>query len=159
MFGIKKIANYFSLSWAPTIELKYDYYECRHGLGYTKIITENLGIRGEVTYFVPRDYDIEIWLVKLKNLTNERRDLDIFAYIELIMGNALNDLINQPNDKHFPDVYFDGDLKSIVATRRYWVTNRGVSVAQPNHAWPYYLIFSTSLEIKGFDGDKEKIYR
>lgn len=152
----KKLSRYFSLSWAPTIDLNYDFYECRHGLGYTKITTENLGIRGEITFFVPTDLDAEIWLVKLKNLTNERRSLDIFSYIELVMGNALNDLINQPNDKHFPDVYFDKDLKAIVATRRYWVTNRGVSVAQPNHAWPYYLIYSTSLEIKGFDGDKDK---
>lgn len=151
----KKIGKYFSLSWSPTIDLTYDFYECRHGLGYTKIMTENFGIRGEITYFVPIDLDAEIWLVKLKNLTKERLELDVFAYIELVMGNALNDLINQPNDKHFPDVYFDKKLNSIVATRRYWVTNKGVSVAQPNHAWPYYLLFSTSLDVKGFDGDKE----
>ncbi|CUT01142.1 GH36-type glycosyl hydrolase domain-containing protein [Candidatus Chrysopegis kryptomonas] len=151
----EKLGRYFSLSWAPTLDLNYDFYECRHGLGYTKITTENLGLRGEITYFIPRDYDVEIWLVKIKNLTQERRELDIFAYIELVMGNALNDLINQPNDKHFPDVYFDRSLNSIVATRRYWVTNKGVSVAQPNHAWPYYLIFSTSLDVKGYDGDKE----
>ena len=143
--------KYWSLSWAPTIDLKYDFYECRHGQGYTKITTEINGIRGEITYFVPTDTNAEVWRVKLTELSGQPRDLEIYSFLELLMGNALNDQINQPNDKHFTDIHFDQDLQALVATRRYWVLNKGVSVKQPNIDWKYQIYFSQSLPISGFD--------
>ncbi len=143
--------KYWSLSWAPTIDLNYDFYECRHGQGYTKITTEINGIRGEVTYFVPTDTNAEIWRVKLTELSGQTRDLEVYSFLELLMGNALNDQINQPNDKHFTDIHFDQDLQALVATRRYWVLNKGVSVKQPNIDWKYQIYFSQSLPIAGFD--------
>ncbi|GBO53035.1 glycosyltransferase 36 [Pseudanabaena sp. lw0831] len=143
--------KYWSLSWSPTINLNYDFYECRHGQGYTKITTEINGIRGEITYFVPTDTNAEIWRVKLTELSGQSRDLEIYSFLELLMGNALNDQINQPNDKHFTDIHFDKDLQALVATRRYWVLNKGVSVKQPNIDWKYQIYFSQSLPIAGFD--------
>jgi cellobiose phosphorylase len=150
---IKDVATgkYWSLSWAPTIDLQYDFYECRHGQGYTKITTEINGIRGEITYFVPNDINAEVWRVKLTELSGQARDLEVYSFLELLMGNALNDQINQPNDKHFTDIHFDQDLQALVATRRYWVLNKGVSVKQPNIDWKYQLYFSQSLPISGFD--------
>ncbi len=143
---------FWSLSWAPTIEQRYDKYECHHGLGYTKIITEINGIRGEITYFVPSDVNAEIWRVSLINLTNKKRKLEIYSFVELLMGNALNDLINQPNDKHFTEITFDKKNSTLVATRRYWVLNKKVSVAQPNLDWKYKILFTQTLPITGFDG-------
>jgi cellobiose phosphorylase len=143
--------KYWSLSWSPTINLNYDFYECRHGQGYTKITTEINGIRGEITYFVPTDTNAEIWHVKLTELSGQARDLEVYSFLELLMGNALNDQINQPNDKHFTDIHFDKDLQALVATRRYWVLNKGVSVKQPNIDWKYQIYFSQSLPISGFD--------
>ena len=144
--------KYWSLSWAPTTDRKYKKYECHHGQGYTKIITEINGIRGEITYFVPSDTNAEIWRVKLINTTNKKRKLEVYSFTELLMGNALNDLINQPNDKHFTDIIFDKKHKALVATRRYWVLNKKVSVAQPNIDWKYKIFFTQTLPITGFDG-------
>ena len=67
------------------------------------------------------------------------------------MGNALNDLINQANDKHFTDIHFNKDEQTLVATRRYWVLNKGVSVKQPNIEWQYRVLFTSTLDIKAFD--------
>ena len=144
--------KYWSLSWAPTIDKKYNFYECRHGQGYTKIITEKNKIRGEITYFVPTDLNGEIWRVKLTNLSNKKRKLEIYSFTELLMGNALNDIINQPNDKHFTEIYFDKKHEALVCTRRYWVLNKKVTVAQPNIDWRYNLLFTTTLPVTGFDG-------
>jgi len=148
--------EYWSLSWAPTIDKKYDLYECHHGQGYTTIITEINGIRGELTYFVPTDVNAEIWKFKLTDLSGKNRKLEIYAFTELMMGNALNDIINQPNDKHFTEIYFDKANKTLVATRRYWVLNRKVSVEQPNLDWKYNIYFSSTLPISGFDGSLDK---
>ena len=148
---VKDKNDYWSLSWAPTIDRDYKNYECHHGQGYTKIITEYNNIHGEITYFVPRDINCEIWRVKLINKSNKIRNLEIYSFTELLMGNALNDLINQPNDKHFTEIYFDKRHSALVATRRYWVLNRKVSVAQPNLDWKYKVIFTQTLPITGFD--------
>lgn len=152
MLRDNETANFWSLSWQPTPEAKYDYYECRHGLGYTTIITEVDGIRAELTYFVPRAENAEIWKVSLINKTSKKRSLSAFAFTELMMGNALNDIINQPNDKHFTDIHFNKKMKTLEATRRYWVLNKKVSVEQPNMDWKYWLLFTSTLPVSGFDG-------
>jgi cellobiose phosphorylase len=148
--------KYWSLSWAPTIDLKYDKYECRHGQGYTKITTEINGIRGEITYFVGKDVNAEFWSVRLTDLTGEKRQLEVYSFTELMMGNALNDIINQPNDKHFTDIKFDKEHQMLVSTRRYWVLNKKVTVVQPNIDWKYKLYFTNTLPVTGFDGSLDK---
>ena len=147
--------KYWSLSWGPTHDAPYTFYECRHGQGYSTITTEAGEIRGTITYFVPPDDAAEVWLVSLKNNSQRERTLDVFSYVELLMGNALNDLINQCNDKHFSDVSFNDEIGGLLCTRRYWMNNRGVSVNQPNQSWPYFLFFATSLPVNSFDGSKD----
>ncbi|MCX6137813.1 MAG: glycosyl transferase family 36 [Ignavibacteriales bacterium] len=155
---VKDVASglYWSLSWAPTINMQYDKYECRHGQGYTTITTEINGIRGEITYFVPTDVNAEIWRVRLTDVSGKDRRLEIYSFTELMMGNALNDIINQPNDKHFTDITFNAAYQSLVATRRYWVLNKKVSVAQPNIDWKYSLLFTHTLPVTGFDSSLDK---
>lgn len=151
-----KSGEYRSLSWAPTIDKHYDEYECRHGQGYTSIITKFLGISGKITYFVPRETNAEVWRVSLKNMTDEVKELEVYSFAELMMGNALNDIINQPNDKHFTDIHFEKSTDTLVATRRYWVLNKKVSVEQPNLDWKYELLFTSTLPVTGFDGSLDK---
>ena len=151
-----KTGEYRSLSWAPTIDKHYDEYECRHGQGYTSIKTRFLGLSGKVTYFVPRETNAEVWRVSLKNQTDEVKELEVYSFAELMMGNALNDIINQPNDKHFTDIHFEKASDTLVATRRYWVLNKKVSVEQPNLDWKYHLLFTSTLPVTGFDGSLDK---
>ncbi|MDD4819377.1 MAG: hypothetical protein PHD21_00850, partial [Flavobacteriales bacterium] len=149
--------EYWSLSWAPTIDVKYDKYEAHVGQGYTTIVTEYKGIHGELTYFVPRDFSGEIWKASLKDLTGRERQLEVYSFQELMMGNALNDIINEPNDKHFTDIHFNKEHQTLQATRRYWVLNKkSASVEQPNLPWGYNLFFTTNLPINGFDGSLDE---
>ncbi|MBE2281047.1 MAG: glycosyl transferase family 36 [Ignavibacteriaceae bacterium] len=148
--------EYRSLSWAPTIDKKYDNYECRHGLGYTKISTQFLGLNASITYFVPEGLTAEVWRVSIKNESDKPRNLEIYSFAELMMGNALNDIINQPNDKHFTDIKFDKEHNTLVCTRRYWVLNKKVTVEQPNLDWKYELLFTSTLPVTGFDGSLDK---
>lgn len=145
--------DYWSLSWAPTTDRRYDLYEAHIGQGYTTIITEYQGIRAELTYFVPRDNHCEIWKVKVKNRSEKQRNLQVYAFQELMMGNALNDIINQPNDKHFTDIRFNHEEQTLEATRRYWVLHKkAASVEQPNIDWRYKVYFTINLPVTGFDG-------
>ena len=144
--------DFWSLSWAPTLKKPYEHIEARHGLGYTRILSNYHQIQAELTYFVPRDLPGELWRVRITNQRSSRASLDLFGFAEILLGNALNDQINQPNDKHFTDVHFNWNTQVLEATRRYWVLNRGVSVNQPNLGWPFSLHFTCTRAIKAFDG-------
>jgi cellobiose phosphorylase len=146
--------EYWSLSWQPTAH-KPDEYECHVGMGYQTIRTLYRCIRSEITYFVPPDDDLEIWLVKLTNESFEPRRLRIYSYVELCLGHALVDLINQPNDQHFNLVRFERSDNAIYATKNYWVTHRGVSVEQPNQGWDRYVVFTSDLGVESWDCHKD----
>lgn len=145
---------YWSLSWQPTVHACTD-YECRIGMGYQTIRSLYRDIRSEITYFVPLEDDLEIWLVKLRNESLDTKRLQVFSYVELCLGHALVDLINQPNDQHFNIARFDRSDNAIYATKNYWVTHRGVSVAQPNQGWDRYVMFTTDLPVQTWDCSKD----
>ena len=55
--------------WTPSympMKKELDFYECRHGMGYTKITGERNGVRVEQTAFVPVDDNCEIHRIKLR---------------------------------------------------------------------------------------------
>lgn len=141
---------YWSLTWQPTAH-EPEEYECRVGLGYQTIRQLYREVRSEITYFVPPDDDLEIWLVHLRNDGLEPKRLSVVSYVELCLGHALQDLIMQPNDQHFNIARFSRDDNAIYATKNYWVTNRGVSVAQPNQAWDRYVFFTSDLQTESWD--------
>ncbi len=145
---------YWSPTWQPTFTPVED-YECRHGMYYTRISSKFDQIRTSILYFVPSD-DLEIWQVTLTNESNRQRQLDIFSFVELCLGHALVDLINQPNDQHFNEVFFDRESQILFATKRYWVRFTSATVKQANDAWDKYVWFGSSLPITGWDGSKDQ---
>jgi cellobiose phosphorylase len=148
----KDSGEYWSPTWQPTLT-NLDWYQCRHGVYYTIISSRYKGIETSILYFVPSD-DLEIWETTIKNCSNRKRAFDIFAFCELCLGHALIDLINQPNDKHFNEAFFDRQNQIIYATKRYWIKSSVDSVKQANEEWDKYVFFTSSLAIKGWDSNK-----
>ena len=48
------------------VKAELDSFECRHGLGYTKITGERKGIRAELLFFVPLGHNAEVHQVTLE---------------------------------------------------------------------------------------------
>jgi cellobiose phosphorylase len=86
-----KTGKYWSPTWQPVLQ-KLDTYECRHGLGYTKISSSYSDIEAEITYFVPVDENLEVWMLTLKNASSKERELNVFSYAEFCLWQAFNDL-------------------------------------------------------------------
>ncbi|WP_456408948.1 GH36-type glycosyl hydrolase domain-containing protein [Caldithrix abyssi] len=145
--------HYWSPTWQPT-ETALDFYECRHGVYYTTIQSEYRKLRHEITYFVPLDDDLEIWRIRLENKNDRTIKLNLFAFVELCLGHALVDLINQPNDQHFNEVFFNRQKQILFASKRYWVRYQGATVKQANEAWDRYVFMASSLPVIGWDGSK-----
>jgi len=58
----------WSATWQPVGKpLDQMSCECRHGTGYTKILSRYRDIETEALYFIPVDADTEVWLVTLRN--------------------------------------------------------------------------------------------
>jgi cellobiose phosphorylase len=86
-------ARIWSPTWQPT-RLPLDQYECRHGLGYTKIRSSLNGIESEICYFIPLGENLEIWKLTLSNHRSTTANLSIFSAIEFCMWDALDDATN-----------------------------------------------------------------
>lgn len=83
----------WSATWQP-VKSDYDFYECRHGLGYSIINQRRHGIHSSVTYFVPLNEKMEYWHLRLKNNSEKTRHLTIFSYAEFSFFDAAKDQQN-----------------------------------------------------------------
>lgn len=64
-FRDEETGEYWSPTWQPVMK-KPDFYECRHGLGYTVIKSVYSGIETQITYFIPEGRNYELWNVKCR---------------------------------------------------------------------------------------------
>ena len=92
---IKKADGYtvFSPFYVPTLD-KYDRYECRVGLGYSKFITEFFGVRTECTVFVPSDALVEIRDIKVTNISGQPLEVDVIPVVEYTHPDAVKQFTN-----------------------------------------------------------------
>lgn len=150
----KDTGEYWSPSWQPCFTPVKDYI-CRHGFNYTLIESEYNEIKSRLVYFVAPEDEVELWWVRLRNTSDTPRRFDIYSYVELCLGHALVDLINQPNDQHFNEVFFDTPNEVLIATKRYWTGFTQATVKQGNLPWPYKVFMGSSLRVVGFDGSKD----
>lgn len=75
--------DFWSVSWQPVGKpLDRASYECRHGLSYSKYRAEYEGILAEQTIFVTLEDDVELWDVRVKNVSDRPRTLSLFSYLE-----------------------------------------------------------------------------
>ena len=92
---IKQTNRYkvFSPFFVPTLDA-YDKYECRVGLGYTRIISEMYGIRTEVTIFVPTGAAVEVRDIKVTNISDKPLEVDAIPVLEYTHPDALKQFTN-----------------------------------------------------------------
>jgi len=83
----------FSPYFVPTLE-KYDFYECRVGLGYSKYISEFFGIRTEIKVFVPENEARLIRDIKIINLNESEIEVDLIPVVEYTHFDALKQFTN-----------------------------------------------------------------
>ena len=83
----------FSPFYVPTLDA-FDRYECRVGLGYTRITSEMYGVRTEVTIFVPTGAAFEVRDIKVTNISDKPLEVDAIPVLEYTHPNALQQFTN-----------------------------------------------------------------
>jgi cellobiose phosphorylase len=142
--------NVWSAGWKPVCATP-DFYECRHGIGYTIIKSSNHGITTELLIFVPEDEPLEIWRLTIKNNTRRYRKIHLFTFFEWCLGQAPD--WHREFHKSFISTEYDPKLSAILATKYLWEvpSDRG----HWNTNWPYIAFHSSSIKPVSYDTDKE----
>jgi cellobiose phosphorylase len=85
--------DYWSPSWQPT-KSELDWYECRHGMGYTTIAAKRAGVRVETRYLVPLGETLEVWRVRVTNDRPTPVRASLFGTVEFCLWDAQDDATN-----------------------------------------------------------------
>lgn len=139
-FYIKDGKTLWNPGWQPT-RTTLNRYECRHGLGYTKIIGEKNGVEAELLLFVPLGKPVEIHKLTLRNLTSETKFLQIYSLIEWCLWNASTDMENFQRNFSTGEVEIDGST----------IYHKTEYKERRNH----YAFYTVNHSIDGFDTDRE----
>ncbi|HOQ05804.1 MAG TPA: hypothetical protein PKY88_11380 [Anaerohalosphaeraceae bacterium] len=131
-------------TWNPSFKpmrRALDFYQCRHGLGYTVITGRLAGLEARTTYFVPVDEDAEVWAVQLTNHTRRKKTIDIFSYAEFCLWNAWDDATNFQRNWNTGEVEVEG---SVIYHKTEYRERRS-----------HYAFFACSEPVVGFDTSRD----
>jgi len=146
----------WSLTWQPVGREPASAYRAAHGFGYTRAEAEVEGIASSVVFLVPPEDDREIWKAVLTNRTKRPRRLAVVGYVELALGHALVDLINQCDDQHFNRAHFEKGLDAVFATKTYWVTETRGTQHQENKEWDRWAFFTVNRPVAAYETVRER---
>lgn len=99
--------SFWSPTWQP-VRSNLDFYQCRHGLGYTIIESKMAGIASEITYLVPQGETAEVHRLQLTNTSDRPRSLQLFHFIEWCLWDAAEDDRNFQRNLSIGEVEVDG---------------------------------------------------
>jgi len=135
--------DFWSPTWQPTRK-NLDFYECRHGLGYTEIKSSYHDIHSKIKYFVPIGENLEIWELNLKNDRKTKVELSIFSAIEFCLWDAVDDANNFQRNFSVGEVEVENNIiyhKTEYRERR-------------NH----FAYFACSEPLAGFDTQRDDFF-
>ena len=135
-FYIKDGDTIWNPGWQPS-KTPLDFYECRHGLGYSRFTGKKNSVKASVLSFVPMDDTCEISQIKITNEGTSDKTLSLFSYVEFCLWNAMDDMTN------FQRNLSTGEVEVIGSTIYHKTEYR----ERRNH----YAVYSVNSTIDGFD--------
>jgi cellobiose phosphorylase len=142
-FYISEGKDYWSPSYMP-VKRELESFECRHGLGYSKITGKRNGLSCELLFFVPLGHTAEVHQVTLKNESNAKKSFKLFSFAEWCLWNAQDDSANFQRNFSTGEVEVDGSTlyhKTEYRERR-----------------DHYALYHVNAPIVGFDTDRESFF-
>ena len=139
-FYINDGGTVWSPGWKPC-KTPLDFYECRHGMSYTRITGAKNGIRASVLFFVPLGTWAEVQKLTLTNQGTEAKTLKLYSFAEWCLWNAATDMENFQRNFSTGEVEVDGST----------IYHKTEYKERRNH----YAFYTVNAPIQGFDTDRE----
>ena len=137
---IKDGETVWNPGWKPT-KTPLDYYECRHGAGYSVLRSMKNDLGAEVGYFIPIDDNLEIWDIKLRNLSKKKKHIRVWGFIEWCLWDAWDDQTNFQRNFSIGQVEVENDA----------VFHKTEYRERRNH----FAYFASSEHTSGFDTSRD----
>ncbi len=139
-FYINDGGKIWSPGWKP-VKTMPDTYECRHGLGYTKIKSSLNELQAEVLYFVPVGFEGEVIRIRFQNQSSSTKQIKLHSFAEWALWDALDDSTN------FQRNFSTGEVE----VENSCIYHKTEYRERRNH----YSFYSVNTDIAGFDTDRE----
>ena len=139
-FYINDNGTVWSPGWKPC-KTPLDFYECRHGMSYTRITGAKDGIQASVLFFVPLHTWAEVQKLTLTNTSDQAKKFKLYSFAEWCLWNAATDMENFQRNFSTGEVEVDG---SVIYHKTEYKERR-------NH----YAFYSVNAPVDGFDTDRE----
>lgn len=139
-FYINDNGTVWSPGWKPC-KTPLDFYECRHGMSYTRITGAKNGIEASVLFFVPLHTWGEVQKMTIRNTSPQAKRIKLFSFAEWCLWNAATDMENFQRNFSTGEVEVDG---SVIYHKTEYKERR-------NH----FAFYSVNTPIQGFDTDRE----
>ena len=139
-YYIKDGNTVWNPGWKPC-KTPLDSYECRHGMGYTRVTGVKDGLKADVLFFVPLGHPCEVHRVRLTNTGPVPKRIQLYSFAEWCLWNASTDMENFQRNLSTGEVEVEGNVlyhKTEYRERR-------------NH----YAFFGVNRPFDGFDTDRE----
>ena len=108
-FYIKDGDCIWNPGWQPT-KTDLDFYECCHGLGYSRFTGKKKNLQASVLFFVPLEDNCEIQWLHLKNDGDAPKTFSLFSYVEWCLWNADDDMKNFQRILSIGEVEIEGSV-------------------------------------------------
>lgn len=139
-FYINDGGTIWSPGWKPC-KTPLDFYECRHGMSYTRITGRKNDIEASVLFFVPLKKWAEVQKVTLKNTGKQTKTIKLFSFAEWCLWNAATDMENFQRNFSTGEVEIDGST----------IYHKTEYKERRNH----YAYYTVNTPINGYDTDRE----
>lgn len=139
-FYLNDGGDVWNIGWAP-VKADLDSYECRHGMGYTRITSSRGGLKASVLFFVPVNLNAEIQKVAITNTSDKEKSVTLTSFCEWCLWDANDDCTNFQRNFNTGEVEIDG---STIYHKTEYKERRD-----------HYAFYSVNAKINGFDTDRE----
>ncbi|MCR4621136.1 MAG: glycosyl transferase [Clostridiales bacterium] len=139
-FYINEGGDVWTPGWMP-VKKQLEEYECRHGLGYTRIMGRRNALRVQQTSMVPFGVDALVTRLQLTNESAQAKEVSLFSFVEFCLWNAQDDSTNFQRNFSTGEVEVEGSAiyhKTEYRERR-------------NH----YAVYAVNAPLNGFDTDRD----
>jgi cellobiose phosphorylase len=139
-FYVNDAGDVWSPSYMP-VKRELDFFECRHGLGYTQITGERNSVRVEETFFIPLGHTAEVHRVTVSNRGASPKAIKLFSYIEFCLWNAYDDMTNYQRN------FSTGEVEVVGSTIYHKTEYR--------ERRDHFAFYHVNSAVAGFDTDRE----
>ena len=139
-YYIKEGSTIWNPGWQPT-QTELDFYECRHGLGYSIITGKKNRLAARLELFVPVGDNCEIDRLMLTNESDAPKSFTVFSYVEFCLWNAVDDSTNFQRNFSTGEVEVEGSTiyhKTEYRERR-----------------DHYALYTVNAPVDGFDTSRD----